>query len=135
MKLNVNVLSGSLAALFGLLIAFGPQFLFRFCSPHGNEVPMCFWTAGAEIGVGLGLAAMGICLVFFNDKKIQLGLFIGIFLIAITAFLVPNWLIGGCGLSDMDCRRITFPALNVLSILTILGAGVNIYFLEKKAKA
>jgi hypothetical protein len=35
---------------------------------------------------------------------------------------------------SMACRRVAFPALSVISILLIVGAVANMFFLEGKAQ-
>lgn len=133
--------------VFGLLISLGPQFLFKVCgstmmssgtiddcciepevssccAPVISSRSVCYWTARAEIGIGLLIVALGACLIFFTDLKTQLGLLIGIFLASIIALFIPYTLIGGCASMDMQCHRIAFPALTAESIVLLIFSAV-----------
>jgi uncharacterized membrane protein YedE/YeeE len=119
-----RIISGSIAIVFGLLIALGPQFLFKVCPVMGDMIMKCHWSARAEIGVGALIAALGIALVVFASPKTRLGLTIGIFLFGVLALLVPHVLIGGCAGHSMACRKIAFPAITVISILLLIGSAL-----------
>jgi hypothetical protein len=119
-----RIILGGGTLVFGLLIALGPQFLFKVCPVVGAMFMKCHWSAQAEIGVGALIAALGIALVFFADPKTRLGLTIGIFLSGVLALLIPHVLIGGCPMHGMACRKIPFPALTVISILLLLGSAL-----------
>jgi hypothetical protein len=127
-----RIVSGGAAIVFGLLIALGPQFLFPVCPIAGSMIMKCHWSAQAEIGVGAVIAALGIALIFFTNPKIRLGLTIGIFLSAVLALLVPHVLIGGCDMHTMPCRKITFPSITIISILLLIGAALNTFYLARK---
>jgi hypothetical protein len=131
--MKIRIIAGSAAIVTGLLIALGPQFLFKVCEVVDDMKMKCFWTARAEIGVGALIAAFGIALLFFTHSKTQLGLNIGIILSAILALLFPHALIGGCPMHTMPCRMVTFPAITVISILVIIsGLLYTVYLLRKK---
>ncbi|MDR1127705.1 MAG: DUF4418 family protein, partial [Treponema sp.] len=115
-----RIASGIAAIVFGLLIALGPQFLFKVCPVMGDMIMKCHWSAQAEIGAGALIAALGIALVFFADPRVRLGLTIGIFLSGILALLIPHVLIGGCASHIMPCRKITFPSITVVSMLLLI---------------
>ncbi|MDR0557224.1 MAG: DUF4418 family protein [Treponema sp.] len=127
-----RIASGGVALVFGLLIALGPQFLFKVCPVMGNMIMKCHWSGQAEIGVGGVIAALAIALMVFANSKIRLGLTIGIFLSAVLALLIPHVLIGGCVNHTMPCRKITFPAVTVISILLLIGAAFNTLYLARK---
>jgi hypothetical protein len=127
-----RIASGAAAIVFGLLIALGPQFLFRVCPVMGDSIMKCHWSAQAEIGVGGLIALLGLALIVFAAPQIRLGLTIGIFLAGILALFIPHVLIGGCSSRHMDCRKITFPALTVISILLLIGAAFNALYLARK---
>jgi hypothetical protein len=133
--MKTNIISGAAAVVLGLLIAFGAQFLFKSCKAHDGALPMCHWSVQGEIGIGLAIAALGICLLILTNPKTQLGLTIGIFMFSIVALVIPNWLIGGCMSMEMACRRAAFPALTAISIAALIGAGIYIYYLEKGSKS
>ena len=128
--------SGPVTFVLGLLVALGPQFIFKVCSGSCccDALPRCFWSAQAEIGLGLIIVALGICLIIFDDLKIQLGLTIGVFLTGIMALCIPHVLIGGCEMLTMACRKVAFPALTVVCTVITIAAVINIFYLERKIK-
>jgi hypothetical protein len=125
-----RIISGTVTIALGLLIAFGPQFIFKVCDTTEEGFPRCHWSAQAEIGMGMVLAALGGCFMVFAEQKIRFGLTISVLLISIIALLIPHSLIGGCSMMSMACRRVAFPALSVISILLLVGAVANMFFLE-----
>ena len=125
------IVSGGIVIALGLLIALGPQFLFKVCAHGEDSFPRCHWTGQAEIGLGMLIAALGICFIVFNDSKTQLGLCIGIFLSSIITLAVPHALIGGCGMMSMDCRRVAFPALTVEGVILLVFSAVSIVIIGK----
>jgi hypothetical protein len=127
-----RIISGVAALIFGLLIALGPQFLFKVCPVVGDTIMKCHWSAQAEIGAGGLIAALGIALVIFASSKTRLGLSIGIFLSAGLVLLIPHVLIGGCSMPSMQCRKITFPALTAIAILLLISSALNAIYLARK---
>jgi hypothetical protein len=126
-----RIISGAVTVVLGLLIAFGPQFIFKVCSFVEDNFPRCHWSAQAEIGMGMIIAALGVCLIVLDEEKTRLGLTIGILLADIIVLFIPHKLIGGCGMMTMDCRRVAFPALSLIGGLLLVGAVANIFFLER----
>jgi hypothetical protein len=129
-----RIITGAAGIVLGLLTAFGPQFLFKACGLMEGSIPRCHWSIQGEIGIGMIIAALGICLIVFTDPKTQFGLTIGIFFTSIVALLIPHALIGGCGMMSMRCRRVAFPALSVIGIIVLVGAVVNAVYLESKTQ-
>jgi hypothetical protein len=127
-----RIISGGATIVFGLLIALGPQFLFKVCPVMGDMIMKCHWSAQAEIGVGALIAALGIALVVFANPKTRLGLTLGIFLSAVLALLIPHALIGGCANHTMLCRKISFPSITVISILLLIVAALNALYLARR---
>ncbi|MDR2943025.1 MAG: DUF4418 family protein [Treponema sp.] len=125
-------ITGIVFTVLGLLIALGPQFLFKVCQPIEDIFMKCHWSAQAEIGVGAVTAVLGIALIIFTSVKVRLGLVIGILLSGVHALLIPHALIGGCTMDSMTCRKITFPAITVISILLIVVAGIYTAYLARK---
>ena len=123
---------GIIFTALGLLLALGPQFLFKVCQPMEDIFMKCHWSARAEIGVGAVIAILGIALTIFTCKKIRLGFVVGILLSDIHALLIPHVLIGGCTMDTMPCRKIAFPAITVISILLLVGAGIYTVYLARK---
>jgi hypothetical protein len=109
----------------GLVLIFVPSFY--TCAAHGKaiqlpggkSIPMkCFWTARAEIGLGvLFLAVGGFSLI---SRKLEsrrllsiLALILGIFVI-----LFPTALIGVCTNPDMPCVMLMKPILLLIGVVT-----------------
>ena len=152
MKKSIRIIFGAIVIALGLLIALGPQFLFPVCgampdeeaadccaAPEesgccdtGSSYSICYWSARAEIGVGLLIAVLGICIIVLKDPKIQLGLAIGTFLSGFVALFIPHSLIQGCDSADMLCQKIGFPALTVESIILLVVSAVIVLFPEIK---
>ena len=127
-----RVISGAGAIVAGLLISLGPQFLFKLCPPmEGGRWMKCHWTGQAEIGVGILAAILGCLMIFFPDNKVRLGLSIAVLFSGILALLLPTVLIGGCGMETMPCRSAAFPALTVISVLTVVGFAANTIYLYR----
>jgi Domain of unknown function (DUF4418) len=97
----------------------------------------CYWTARAELGIGLVIAVIGILLLLHSSVAIRLGLTIGAGLNAILALLIPTVLIGVCQSTRMACHSLTLGALIILSSFAIIISTLNIillYQVHKKGK-
>jgi hypothetical protein len=128
-----RVIGGGATIILGLLIALGPQFLFKVCGLTAEGGFMrCHWSAQAEIGVGALIAGLGAAFIFFANPKIRLGLTVGIFLSGVLALLVPHGLIGGCAMHTMPCRKVAFPSITVIAILLLIGTVLNAAYLARK---
>jgi len=127
-----GIIFGAVVIVLGLLIALGPQFLFKVCAHGEDGYPHCHWSAQAEIGMGLLIAALGICMIVFTDRKTHLGLLIGIFLTGIIVLFIPHALIGGCGMMTMQCRKIAFPAITAESVILLVFSAVIAVYIEMK---
>jgi len=119
-----DTIFGIIVIIIGLFIAFGPQYVFKVCAHGEGSYALCHWSAQAEIGIGLLIAALGACVIVFADEKTRLGLFIGIFFAGLVALAVPHFLIGGCGSATMRCRTTAFPALTVESVILLVFSAV-----------
>jgi hypothetical protein len=126
------IIFGAMIIILGLLIAIGPQFLFKVCGHGEGGFAHCHWSAQAEIGMGFLIVAPGACMIVWTDAKTLLGLAIGTFLASLIALAVPNFLIGGCGMMTMQCRKIAFPALTIESILLAVVSGLMVALIEMK---
>jgi len=123
---------GIAVAILGLLIALGPQFLFKVCTVHSGALPLCHWSAQAELGMGMLVAALGLCFIIFSDPKTQQGFAIGIFLTGIIVLGIPHALIGGCAVKTMACHRVAFPALTVEGVILLAYSAFMVVFFEMK---
>jgi len=126
------IICAAMVIVLGLLIALGPEFLFKVCSAHDSTFPRCHWSARAELGMGMLIAALGICLIIFTDSKTQIGLFIGIFFSSIISLSIPNALIGGCSVKTMACQRVAFPAITIISVIMLVFSAAMVVYMEKK---
>ena len=127
-----RLLTGILFLILGLLVAVGPYTFFPVCGAHDGKFMKCHWTAQAELGLGLSIGIMGILLILFASRQIRIGISIAIVINAITVNLIPNALIGVCGSIHMNCLTLTLPAINLLAVLIILIAALNIWYLWDK---
>jgi hypothetical protein len=130
--LKIRLIYGIAIIILGLLIALGPQFLFKSCTAHDGSFPICHWSVQAEMGLGMLVAALGLCFIAFSDPKTQLGLAIGVFLTGIIVLGIPHALIGGCTAKTMACHKVAFPALTVEGVVLLAYSAVMVVYLEKK---
>jgi hypothetical protein len=150
-----TVIISAIIMALGFLLALGPQFLFKVCDsgmsssesassasadddccaepeqnsccgPEASSLSICYWSARAEIGIGLLIVALGACMIVFTDPKTHLGLLIGIFLASIIALSIPNTLIGGCSVMTMQCRKVAFPTLTAESVVLLVFSAIMI---------
>jgi hypothetical protein len=131
-----NIIIGAVVIVLGLLIALGPQFLFKVCAPHEDGgFSHCHWSAQAEIGMGFLVFALGACMIALRDPKTQLGLAIAVFLAGFVTLFIPHTLIGGCSNAEMACHKVAFPALTIESIVLLIVSAVYVVFIETKKPA
>jgi len=130
--LKIRLSYGITIVILGLLIALGPQFLFKVCTVHNGVLPLCHWSAQAELGMGMLVAALGLCFIVFSDLKTQQGFAIGIFLTGIIVLGIPYALIGGCTAKTMACHRVAFLALTVEGVILLAYSAVMVVFIEMK---
>jgi hypothetical protein len=121
---NIKYLGIPIFAL-ALVIGILPQF--TECSAlmtlaNGVTAPVkCHWTAIAELGMSIPLAAVGGLLLFSKHKESRqslsaLGAILGIFVVRI-----PTTLIGVCANNMMACRNLMLPALVISGILVVVA--------------
>ncbi len=116
--------------LVGLLLAFGPQFLFRPC-PTTEKVMKCFWSCQALLVVGCVVAVAGLLLLIVKGPEARRALNVVVFALLIGAILIPAVVIGGCVKEDMTCRLVTFPVTNGLSAVGLVLQVVSFWGKEK----
>jgi len=131
--MNNRVFSAIFFTLTGLLVAVGPQTAFKVCDTD-MMVMKCFYTARAELGVGILIAVIGIALFFLSNRGTRNGLNIALIPAGILTALIPTVLIGVCGGEHMPCHKLTLPALVLLGAMITAGAVVNAVYLYKQAK-
>jgi hypothetical protein len=84
------------------------------------------------MGMGMLVAALGLCFIAFSDPKTQIGFAIGIFLTGIIVLGIPRALIGGCTAKTMACRKVAFPALTVEGVILLAYSAVMVAYFEMK---
>jgi hypothetical protein len=75
---------------------------------------VCFWTARAEMGIGL-LTVFGALLLLTGSDERRLGITLMLAGTAVVGALIPYALIGVCERETMPCRAGTLPGLLLLS--------------------
>jgi hypothetical protein len=104
--------------------------------PSGKSIPMkCFWTARAEIGVGVLLLAVGALL--FISHKLESRRFLSILALILGIFiaLFPTELIGVCAGPNMSCVVVMKPTLLLIGIVTgVLGLAAMIWNFTLKSQ-
>jgi len=132
-----DILKGGAAAALGFIIAWGPQFIFKACSTEDcgccGAYPQCFWATQAILGLGMMIAALGLCMIIFPDPKTQFGLLIAIFITAVFAILVPYVIIGACP-GFMACKRRAYPGIATFAGITILYSVFLGFLIKRKEK-
>ena len=121
--------SAVLIAIYGLMVGFGPQTLFKVCV--NSTTPMkCTYTAAAEIGVGL--VALLIALLMICTRTYREGMLLSLAALGKTAFglALPAFLIGGCKSSKMPCLMVTFPMIYAVSGILAAFLIVRILMLK-----
>ena len=122
------IIFATVTAVLGILVAVAPQTFASVCKV--TEKPMkCFWTARAEIFLGISIAVFAVLQIIFalKESNIQanLALTLAIITNAIGVILVPSALIGVCAKPIMHCHSVTKPFLIVAAILIILAVALQ----------
>ncbi|MBR4878508.1 MAG: DUF4418 family protein [Clostridia bacterium] len=119
--------------IYGLLVSFGPQTLFKVCV--NSTTPMkCTYAAAAEIGIGLIAVLLGVLYMTSRGGHERITLSVASIGVAIVVMLVPSVLIGGCKNPTMPCILLTYPILYALSAAAMVFLGVNVLMLAKEEK-
>jgi hypothetical protein len=123
---NVKYLGIPIIAL-ALVIGILPQF--TECPPmvaaNGMITQMhCHWTAIAEIGMAIPLAALGGLLFFSKRKESRQNLSIMGAILGVFVVLFPTTLIGVCSGNMMACRNLMLPALVISGGLVVAACAI-----------
>lgn len=121
--------------IIGVLIAFGPQTIFPVCSPEGDMIMKCFWTARAALGTGLAITVLGLLGLIIPNLNVLAGLELGVLLNGVLVILYPTALIGVCTSAEMHCHSLTQPALVILGAILIVWTAVTAIYLFRKYQA
>lgn len=127
----MKVLAASLVVL-AVLVSVVPQFTncesqgHRMTLASGRQVPMkCYWTAHAELALGVPIFAIGITMFFSRRKEARRFLGIVGALLGGFTILMPTILIGVCENPEMLCTSVMKPALILVGVL-VVGIGLGI---------
>ena len=115
--------------LLGALLSLIPAVIFPVC--ESEKKMSCYYTARAEIGVGIFIIILGIAYILFKSEELRAGISLSIAVSSILIVLLPLKLTGLCKMSDMACRVKTYPALIVLSVLLAVSAAADIFLLAR----
>ncbi len=134
-KISKNgIIIGLIDLIAGLLVGIGPHTIFSVCEAMEGSYMKCHWTAQAESAIGIGIAILGVLLLFITDKKISIGVQLAVIVNFVEGLIIANYLIGVCGKSHMVCRSLTLPAINVISGVAIVAGIVYIVYLVRKGR-
>jgi peptidoglycan/LPS O-acetylase OafA/YrhL len=86
-----------------------------------KAAPMrCYWSARAELGGALPLAAAGVLLFLSRRKETRRALAILVSVLGVVTMLVPTVLIGVCEQSSAVCNTTMRPAMLAAGGLTVV---------------
>jgi len=131
--LKNRYLSAIIYLAYGLLIAVGPQTLFKVCTSEASTMK-CYWTSRGEIGVGVLFLFNAVIALVFKERQNQRLISIFGFGAGILALALPLYLIGGCGNSKMPCNTTAFPVIYLLTGLVLVYIVLNVVYLTAKIK-
>lgn len=122
------IIFAAVTVVLGILVAVAPQTFASVCKV--TEKPMkCFWTARAEIFLGISIAVFAALQIVFALKNLNIqaniAFSLAIVVNAIGVILVPSALIGVCAKPMMHCHSVTKPFLIVAAILIILAVALQ----------
>jgi len=111
--------------IVGLLLAFGPQFIFKPC-PTTEKFMKCFWSCKALIVVGAVIAIIALLQLIAKEKESKKLLSVAALALLVSAILIPTVIIGGCAKPEMACKMLTFPVTHSLSVVGIVLQGIGL---------
>jgi hypothetical protein len=128
-----SIITGILFLISGLLLIFGPTYLFKVC-PVDEMIMKCHWSVQGEIGIGIIVISLGLLLFFSKAKESRIVLNIIAIITYLVAILIPTVLIGGCENNKMSCQSLTFPVIYLIAGINIMYIIINIYFLLRSKR-
>lgn len=128
-----RVIYGIYFIIIGALLAVGPHTLFAVCE-KGEKIMKCWWSAQAEIPIGIILIVAGMAILAFKSVEIQFGITIMTTALGVSAILIPSVLIGGCMKNTMPCQSVTFPWIYIIGVITIVVSLFNCISTLKQMK-
>jgi hypothetical protein len=117
----------------GALISIGSQTVFKVCETKQMTMK-CYWSARTEIVIGSFIFLAGILYIILTQWQAKLALSLMSLGAVVSAVIIPNLVIGVCANAMMHCRSIFLPAINLISILSMLVITGNLIYLRKLNK-
>jgi uncharacterized membrane protein len=128
---------GTILIILALVLAIVPQFTDCLSQgraitlANGNEIPMkCHWTRQAEIAIAIPLLIVGVLMVVNRRRQTLRILSILGFVLGLSAFLLPAYLIGVCASEDMICNMLMKPTLLLAGVLTMVASLAGLLYLR-----
>ena len=122
------IIFATVTAVLGILVAVAPQTFASVCKVT-EKLMKCFWTARAEIFLGISIAVFAALQIVFALKNLNIqaniAFSLAIVVNAIGVILVPSALIGVFSKAIMHCHSVTKPFLIVAAILIILAVALQ----------
>ena len=115
--------------IFALALVIGILPQFTECAgliklANGMMTPMrCHWTAIAELGMSIPLAAVAGLVFFGKRKETRMSLSIMGAILGVFVVLFPTTLIGVCANNMMACRNLMLPALVISGALVVAACA------------
>jgi uncharacterized membrane protein len=121
-------------AIIGLLIAVGPKTIFHVCTDmQENGMPMrCYYTSNVAVMLGIGIMLFTTMFIATKNNTAKFISVAGIIYLSVMALLTPNLLIGMCMMEMEQCRMVTLPALNIISVVSIIIGIIYVVLLIKE---
>lgn len=117
---------GAVLIILGLDLAIGPQTIFTPCplpTEEGVRPMKCHWSAQAELGLGVVIAALGLLSMAFESGEVRGGLYMGAALMGIGAWATVGYTIGVCQGAHMQCRTLMLPMVTIVALaVSAVGA-------------
>ncbi len=117
----------------GIATIFIPSFY--SCAAHGKSIQLpggkniqmkCFWTARAEIAMGILLLVTGVFLFMSRNFESRRFLSVLAIMLAVLIILFPTTLIGVCANPDMLCALLMKPILLLIgAVAGVLGIAAT----------
>ena len=121
--------SGIFVIIFGVLTAIAPHTFLPVCqytgkfvtTAAGKQISMkCFWTANAEIVVGIMIVVVAALLIVSRQTETKRALGIVGAILGVFVILIPTVLIGTCMTPTMSCNLLAKPGLLLFGVIVII---------------
>jgi len=129
-----NVL-GIILIILGILTAIAPHTFAAVCqytgkfvtTAAGKQISMkCFWTANAEIVVGIMIVVVAALLIASKQTETKRALGIVGAILGVFVILIPTVIIGTCMTPTMSCNLLAKPGLLLFGVIVIILNAVII---------